>query len=731
MITRESVYYIALRQAYLVSPLYANRVSSRTVLFMSVPQKYLKEDVLRELLGRDQVKNVWIPTDTDELEDRLDERDDMLMKLEGAEVDLIKAANKKRDKQLKKGHDIPLTQHGSSDHNDESGSVSARWVQAKDRPTHRTGLWGLWGEKVDTIDWCRKELPAKMDEVSKLQAKHRAFEGKTRNSAFVQFHTLQDAQSAYQSLTHHLPLHMAPRHIGMAPNEILWYNLRTRWWERIIRQVAAIGGSVALVVFWTIPISFVGSISKIGYLASLPGLGWLDFVNKLGAVSGVITGLLPVILLSSLMALLPIVLRLLARLAGDPTRSSVEYTVQNTYFWFYTIQGFLILTLSGSAFQAASQILNNPASTVSLLANSLPEASNFFLSYFIIQGLGVVSNVLLSLVTLVVFLLFGKLLDGTPRKKFKRFVDLVNPQMGTYYPVYTTFFVIAISYACIAPLVLGFATIGLFLFYLGFRYNFIYVWHVDCDTKGLMYARALQQLFVGVYLAEFCMIGLFAIKLADSTKLLGPLILMIIFTIFTVLYNISLNAALRPLLKYLPKTLETEERRLLAAENEESDVENDAADVPPTPPPKPGSMSSQGKEERPSTLGSPMSTDAEKTLTQLPPKQEQPNFIMKWLMPYRYTDYYTLRRLVPREAFDIQYDEQTERDAYFHPSVTKEPDLLWIPRDDAGVSRQEIRHTSKVTPITDEGATLDQKGNIVWNQDAAEKAPIYRQRVYW
>lgn len=36
MITRESIYYINLRQAYLLSPLYAARLSSRTVLFTSV-----------------------------------------------------------------------------------------------------------------------------------------------------------------------------------------------------------------------------------------------------------------------------------------------------------------------------------------------------------------------------------------------------------------------------------------------------------------------------------------------------------------------------------------------------------------------------------------------------------------------------------------------------------------------------------------------------------------------
>lgn len=36
MITRESIYYINIRQAYLLSPLYASRISSRIVLFCSV-----------------------------------------------------------------------------------------------------------------------------------------------------------------------------------------------------------------------------------------------------------------------------------------------------------------------------------------------------------------------------------------------------------------------------------------------------------------------------------------------------------------------------------------------------------------------------------------------------------------------------------------------------------------------------------------------------------------------
>jgi len=46
MITRESIYYINLRQAYLLSPLYSARLSSRTVLFTSVY-------VYRHILNRD------------------------------------------------------------------------------------------------------------------------------------------------------------------------------------------------------------------------------------------------------------------------------------------------------------------------------------------------------------------------------------------------------------------------------------------------------------------------------------------------------------------------------------------------------------------------------------------------------------------------------------------------------------------------------------------------------
>ena len=47
------------------------------------------------------------------------------------------------------------------------------------------------------------------------------------------------------------------------------------------------------------------------------------------------------------------------------------------------------------------------------MATGLPAASNFYINYFILQGLGSVSSMLVAIVGLIVFILLSKLLDST------------------------------------------------------------------------------------------------------------------------------------------------------------------------------------------------------------------------------------------------------------------------------------------------------------------------------
>ncbi|OCK81523.1 DUF221-domain-containing protein [Lepidopterella palustris CBS 459.81] len=706
MITRESIYYINLRQAFLMSHFYAARLSSRTVLFTSVPDEYLDEKRLRDVFGP-QVRKIWIPTDTKELDDMVEERDKTSLKLEASEVKLIKLANKARVKS-QKGSDGNVGQEEEQvgDHS-ASGSVAARWIRPKDRPTHR--LKPLIGKKVDSIDWCRSNLETLIPKVEAEQAKHRGLEAKKVNAVFIEFTSVVEAQIAYQSLAHHQPLHMSPRFTGMSPEEVIWSNLKIQWYSRVIRGFATTGAVVATIIFWSIPVAFVASISHVDALIKV--LPWLSFINKIPkAILGVVTGLLPVVLLAVLMALLPIYLRLMARLKGDPTKSAVELSVQSSYFGFQVVQVFLVATLGSAASAAVGDIIKNPTDATTLLATTLPTASTFYLSYFILQGLGVVSGMLVGLVGLVISKVLSLVLDTTPRKMYKRWASLSGLGWGTVFPVYTNLFVIAICYACIAPMVLFFAGAGLWFFWFAYRYNLLYVYDADIDTKGLCYPKALQHLFVGLYIAELCLIGLFAIK-ANTPGGLGSLIMMIILLVFTILYNSSLSSALDPLLGYLPKTLEAEERSLLAAENAETVIASDDQSTPGV----------ESKTEKAAT-----------TTTGLPPApHKKPNFLVKFLKPHIYQDYATMRRLVPRDFGEITYAPEIERDAYFPPSVKSPPMLIWIPSDKAGVSKQEVKDTAaKGIPITDDGASFDDKGKIVWGQEP-RTAPIYEEKVFY
>lgn len=702
MVLRECIFYINLRQAFLLSPFYSNRISSRTVLFVSVPEAYLDEARLRKVFG-DAVKTIWISGDTEKLDDLVKERDKVAMKLEKAEVKLIKLANAERLKAIKKGAEDERAENAADA---ESGSLAARWLSTKQRPTHRTGPLGLFGKKVDTIEWCRTELERLIPEVDKAQSTYRSGTYKKIPAVFIEFFTQAQAETAYQVLAHHQALQMTPKYIGVTPGEVVWSALKVSWWQRVVRRFAVIAFITALIVFWAIPVAAVGIISNV---QALEGISWLSWLKQVpDKIMGVITGLLPSVLLAILMSLVPVVMRLCAKLSGEPSLSRVELFTQNAYFAFQLIQVFLVATLSSAATVVAKKIIDNPASVTDLLSTNLPKASNLYISYFIVQGLTIASGVISQVVGFAIFTVLYKFLTGTPRAMYTHWANLSAISWGSVLPIYTNIAVISITYAGIAPLVLGFATIGMSLFYLAYRYNILFVTETKIDTRGLIYPRALKQLFAGVYVAELCMIGLLA-----ASAVIGPLILMIAFLLFTVLFHITINSALDPLLYNLPRSLESEEESLRLAMGGTQRVHN-----------RNGTSGTNGHRNG----GSEM----EKAAPATPSTTKKPGVFAKFLKPWVHCDFATMRQLVPQDEVDVNnlYTDEVEKNAYYPPSVVSQTPLLWIPEDPAGISKQEVRDTGTVIPITDEGCILNDKNKLEWDTEAV-RPPVWEEKVLY
>ena len=84
------------------------------------------------------------------------------------------------------------------------------------------------------------------------------------------------------------------------------------------------------------------------------------------------------------------------------------------------------------------------------------------------------------------------------------------------------------------------------------------------DTGGLLFPKAINQLFTGLYVMELCLIGLFFLVRnvnektgdAEGSPCKGQAIIMIVVLVLTICYQWLLNKAFSPLFRYLPITLE-------------------------------------------------------------------------------------------------------------------------------------------------------------------------------
>jgi len=722
VIARESFYVVNLRSAYRRSPWGASRLSSRTILFTNVP-KTLSQAALFEMFPG--VKHAWVASNTKELDKLVEDRDKTAMKLENGEVQLSTDANKERLKAEKgKKHYV------ASDVND-----GTKWINPKKRPTHK--LKFLIGKKVDSIEYGRSHLAEILPKITAEQDKHWNGQGDLVGAVFLEFDTQQHAQDAWQMMQKSKTRpnkKLKARQLGVLPQEVVWGNLRISPPEHLARFIAATAFISVMIIFFAVPVAFVGVISNINYLTAQ--FSWLRWINSIPKVIlGVVTGLLPAVMLAVLMALVPIVCRLMAKLAGYVTYSQVELKTQTWYFAFQVVQVFLVATLSSAVTSVISSVLDNPGSVLTLLAQNLPKASNFYISYFILLGLSSAAGTLLNIGGFVVVVLLGRVLPGkTPRSIFTKLTKLSAPAWGSEFPKWTNLAVIAITYCGIAPLILGFAVVGFSLIYIAFRYNFLYVYETDIDTKGAAYQKALKQLLTGCYLSEICLIGLFAISTANNRQAAGPLAIMCLLLALTVIFQLTLGAALRH-----------EEARLAYAdqplapatnshhENGLNGVNGAHADQPVATQAVNGHHENgvNGTNEKVATTNTHTGQHA-------PKASRIPLFLRKIINPEKNSMHNLSNSLdqfyhQPQEPLPVEIQKR----AYFNPSVTSPTPVIWIVRDEMGISQREIQDTRKAVPgleITDEQAEFNEKGKVHWHgveDGKAREAPVFEERIIY
>ncbi|CAM1502355.1 Fc.00g043390.m01.CDS01 [Cosmosporella sp. VM-42] len=301
------------------------------------------------------------------------------------------------------------------------------------------------------------------------------------------------------------------------------------------------------------------------------------------------------------------------------------------------------------------------------------EGGELLFSYMILQALSTSSTTILQSTTAFEWFVVARLRDHTARRKWTRSVArLKEVRWGNFFPVYTNFACIALAYRVIAPLISAFAIISFSLLWLAHRYTMVYAARFEHDSGGVLYPRAINQTFVGIYTLELCVAGLFfMVEDQNATRSCtthgGALLL-------TIAYQVLLNLVFSPLFRSLPITLEDEAvlrdeafRRAQEAATRES--------------------TDRFEHRGPAVRGA------------ISEKLKRNEAGSSTRLPRSFIQEEAIRDALYRDSADEMKDlDPQSRDsltcqAFQHKALRSRPPVVWIPRDDLGISEDEIRQT--------------------------------------
>ncbi|CAN6824668.1 unnamed protein product [Brassica oleracea] len=396
--------------------------------------------------------------------------------------------------------------------------AEAVFAATSNRPTNKTGLLGLVGERVDSIDYYTKLIN---ESVTKLEAEQRKVLAEKQQTAAVVFFTDRvtaalAAQSLHCQMVDKWTVTEAPE-----PRQLIWENLKIKFFSRIVRQYLIYFLVAITILFYMIPIAFVSAITTLGNLQK--ALPFIKPIAEIAFIRTILQSYLPQIALIVFLAMLPKFLMFLSKSEGIPSQSHAIRAASGKYFYFSVLNVFIGVTLAGSLFDNLKALEKKPNSIITVLASSLPKNATFFLTYVALKFFVGYGLELSRIIPLIIFHLKKKYLCKTEAEVKEAWYpgDL---SYATRVPSDMLILTITFCYSVIAPLILVFGVIYFGLGWLILRNQALKVYVPSYESYGRMWPHIHTRILAALFLFQLVMFGYLGIKLFVWTILLVPLI---------------------------------------------------------------------------------------------------------------------------------------------------------------------------------------------------------------
>jgi hypothetical protein len=230
--------------------------------------------------------------------------------------------------------------------------------------------------------------------------------------------------------------YVVSEYLGSEIQNILYPNLGLSWTEAQIRRFLVWIFCLILAIVWTVPIGMTATLSQLDALARV--IGFEDVIESTPSWAlGLLQGVLPPISTSILILVFAAILRIAIGWQKLPTITAIELDFQQLYFLFLFAHLFITTSISSGVLRFLAQVVNSASTVPTTLAQNLPKASNYYVSYVPMQAF------LFGALTLLRLPQFGQLLlhrlrPWSPREQVSHFQRTEVVQWGRIYPAYST-----------------------------------------------------------------------------------------------------------------------------------------------------------------------------------------------------------------------------------------------------------------------------------------------------
>ncbi|MBE3048819.1 hypothetical protein IMZ48_41240, partial [Candidatus Bathyarchaeota archaeon] len=514
ILNKETVRVLRVRQEYLGTQ---STITDRTFRLSGIPADLRSEEKLKTLVEKleiGQVEKVALCRDWATLDGLVRDRTRCLHQLEVTWSDYhskLAATHSGLSGRLD-GSDREDSDGGGQRAEETAALVeSGLSLEERERPKIRLwhGFLRLRSRRTDAIDYYEEKLRRLDDGVR--EARIQNYEA--ADLAFVTMDSISACQMAVQALIDPRPGRLLTKP-APSPADVVWRNTYSPRGVRRLKSWVVTIFIAALSFIWLIVVASLASLLSICTIRkALPGLAryladhdWIRLLVQSGLPTGAV---------SLLNVMVPFLYEYLSHHQGMISRGQIELSVISKNFFFTFFNIFLVFAVSGSTTQFLPVLwgaLDKTHELPQLIARSIMNIADFYISFIVLQGVGLMPFRLLEPGGIAQHA-WARLMARTPR-------DIASADApplfsyGYYLPTAILVFILCLVYSILQKgvLVLLAGLAYFVLSHLTYKYQLLYAMNQPQHATGGAWPMMANRVVLGLFVFQLTMGGVLGLQ---------------------------------------------------------------------------------------------------------------------------------------------------------------------------------------------------------------------------